>query len=97
MTWVALFYSGLVTLAAAWAWIVDVTMLHSQREHMLPDLVLMFVSLPASLLMEPLASLAPTVLGSPLVGLAGITLFGALQAGFLWYLARPDARARRHV
>lgn len=42
-------YAALVGLVACWAWWVDIKLLHSVREHLLPDILLALLTLPSSL------------------------------------------------
>lgn len=42
-------YSAIFGVVALWAWYVGVIMLRSSTEHLLPDIILLYVSLPASL------------------------------------------------
>jgi len=80
---IVLGYGLLVCLAAAWAWWIDLTMLHS-GEHLLSDIVLLYVGLPTSLLLDALIPIdAPA-----LVGLAWLTICAAAQFAFLWWVVR---------
>ena len=94
----AIFYTVVVSLAAAWAWVTDATMLHSGREHLLPDIVLALVSSPLSLTLGALYPLEPSLFDLPFVELSFLTLSAALQAALLWWLSRKFSRIfRRHV
>jgi hypothetical protein len=75
-----------VLLAAAWAWYIDIKLLHDEREHLLPDILLMTVALPTSFTLN-LVGLP--LMKWPLAQLAWVTLCGALQAGLLCWLTRP--------
>jgi hypothetical protein len=76
-------YGLLVCLASIWAWWVDVTMLHGEREHLLPDFILFFVGAPLSLLLNKVTPFGPS-----LVGLVLLTICAAVQFAFLWWLVR---------
>jgi len=88
--WLARAYAALVLLAAVWAWYVDVSMLRSEREHLLPDMLLMSVSWPTSLSLFGIWQ----QMTWPLAQLAWLTLCGALQAGLLCWLTRPRRMTR---
>jgi len=90
-----LLYSVAVGLAAAWAWYVEVTLLHHVREHMLPSLLLAFVSLPASFTTGPIYEQFPTVFASPFVQLTWLTSCGTLQAIVLYFLSVRRPKVRR--
>ncbi len=91
----AVAYAILVGLVACWAWYVDVRLLHSTREHLAPDLVLLFMSLPASLSLPRLCETWPTLFSRPLAQLAWLTLCGAGQAAVLFLVTGLAHRARR--
>jgi|SRR6185437_8928588 len=90
----ALLYAVVVGVAALWAWYTDVTLLHAVREHMLPDLLLAFVSLPTSYTTGPLYEQFPTFFSAPFVQLAWLTFCGAFQAAVLYLLSVRVPRAR---
>jgi hypothetical protein len=84
---------GLVFLVASiWAWWVDVTMLHSEQEHLLPNLLLFFVGAPLSLLLDKVMPSVPS-----LVGLVLLTICGAAQFAFLWWLVRKRRTGNGHA
>ncbi|MDR7297370.1 hypothetical protein J2X16_002717 [Pelomonas aquatica] len=83
--WLARAYAVVVLLAAGWAWYIDIELLHDQREHLLPAILLWVVALPTSATFL----LAGELLMKPLAQLAWVTLCGALQAGLLCWLTRP--------
>jgi hypothetical protein len=91
----ALLYAIAVGLAAAWAFYVEVTLLHHVREHMLPSLLLAFVSLPTSLTVRPLYEQFPTAFASPFVQLTWLTSCGAFQAAVLYYFSGRRAKTQR--
>ena len=83
---VALCYGALVAVTALWAWYIDIKLLHSEREHLLPDILLAFVSMPSSLAASWIYQNWP---GS-FVGLAQtayLSVCALLQAGILFYLS----------
>jgi hypothetical protein len=87
-------YAAIVLLAALYALITEISLRHSEVEHLLPSIVLAFVTLPLSLLGELLYSVAPSFFDSPFVQIALFTLCGAVQASIFWWLASPrEARA----
>ena len=83
----ALLYAVAVILAALWAWYTDVTLLHVAREHMLPDILLLIVSLPTSHTIDLLSDRWPALFQTPFVGLAWLTACGAFQAAVLYLLS----------
>ena len=88
--WLARAYAAVVLLAAAWAWYLDIKLLHSEREHLLPDILLWVVALPTSATLL----LVGDLLMKPFAQLAWLTLCGALQAGLLCWLTRPRRMTR---
>lgn len=56
---VAVAYLAVASVAAGWAWCIDVALSGSQREHLLPDLLLMVCGLPTSLLLDLIYSAWP--------------------------------------
>ena len=91
----ALLYAVAVGLAAAWAFYVEVTSLHHVREHVLPSLLLAFVSLPTSFTTRPLYEQFPTAFASPFVQLTWLTCCGAFQAAVLYFLSVRGAKPQR--
>lgn len=75
-------YVLLVVAAAGWAWYVDIELLYSPHEHMLPDLVLMLVGLPSTLI----ALVASSPDWPDLLNLAILTVCAVGQACFGVYL-----------
>ena len=84
----AIWYLAIVLLAAAWSLTVDVELLHSQREHMLPDLLLMTVAFPSSLSTGLLYSAWPAFFSLPFVQVIWAILCGTFQAALLFVLGR---------
>jgi hypothetical protein len=89
---IALVYGVLVLLAAAWAVVVDMQMLHSQREHLLPDAVLVLIAMPASLTLGPLYERWPAAFGNEFAQVSWATVCGLAQAGVVAALGSISAR-----
>jgi len=85
---IAWLYTAVVGAAACWAWVTDITMLHDQREHLLPDIVLSFFTMPLSLALGFLYERAESFWNSPLAQLSFLTACGAIQATVLVMLAK---------
>ena len=94
---VALFYNVAIVLAAIWALYVDVTMLHSGREHLLPDVALVVLAWPSSRSLGPLYDAWPQWFSAPFVQLGWTAVCGAFQAAILWLLAWIVARYGRRA
>ena len=92
---VAVCYSMIVAIAAAWAFVVDVQMLHSGREHLLPDITLALVTLPASRSTGWLFATWPDLFSQPLVQPGWMTLCGAVQALALFLVSRHADKVER--
>jgi hypothetical protein len=86
-------YALVVLVALLHAVTTEIRLQHQEIDHLLPSLVLAFVTLPLSLAIEPLYSMAPSWVDGPFVQLALLALCGALQASTLWWLVSPQ-RAR---
>jgi hypothetical protein len=54
-------YLVVILLAAGWAFYTDLTLLHSQREHLAPDILLLIVTLPLSSSLTFLYIFTPSV------------------------------------
>lgn len=91
---VAMAYAVIVGLAVAWVWCVDVSLMHSPSEHLLPDIALSMVSFPASLSIGLMYDAWPATFSRPFAQLAWLTLCGVGQAVVL-FLAAGLARAKR--
>jgi hypothetical protein len=83
-------YTILVAMASVYAWVVDIAMLHSEREHLLPIFILSIVTSPLSLSLGPLYDLAPSFFDLPFVQLTYTTVCGAVQAGLVLWLFRKS-------
>jgi len=75
-----------VLLAASWALYVDATLLHSQREHLLPDILLAMVTLPSSYFLGFLFENWPEFFSLPFAQVGYMTLCGLVQAWLLFVL-----------
>jgi hypothetical protein len=84
---IAIIYTALAFGAGCWAWVVDMTMLHSGREHLLPAMLLSVIAFPLSMLFVPLYALVPSFLDMPFVQLTFLSVAAALQATLLWWIS----------
>ena len=84
----ALIYAALVLVLGCLTAVFDIVHLHDQAEHLLPDLLLAFVTLPASLLLR-LVPLSSVIIRYEVAQVAFVTLGGLVQAAGVFYLARP--------
>jgi len=87
-------YAVIVGVAVLWAWYTDVRLFHSPREHLLPDIFLAFVSLPASKTLDPLFDRWPALLQIPFLPLALLTACAAFQVGLAFFLCLIAPKAR---
>lgn len=90
-------YAAIVFLTAACAWYFDIRLLNSVREHLLPDILLMLVTFPASLSLGPLYENVPIFFSEPFAQLTWLTLCGAGQAGVLFFAAKLASRRQKHA
>jgi hypothetical protein len=81
-------YLVIVLFAAGWAVYIDVTLLHSQREHLAPDILLLILTLPLSSLLTYLYDAGPDFFSDPIMQVGGLTLCGLVQTWFLFALTR---------
>jgi len=86
-------YTAIVLLAALYALSTEIYLRHQEVEHSLPSFVLAFVTLPLSLTLGTIDSLAPSFFDATFVQIAFLTLCGVVQASILWWLVSPQ-RAR---
>ncbi len=84
---VAILYTTVVSIAAAWEWATDIALCHSEREHLLPDIVLYTAAMPLSLSLGVLYPRMRHLLDIPFVQLSFITLCAAVQGAVLCLLA----------
>lgn len=80
----SLLYAALVVTVGLWALYVDITMLHSPREHLLPDMLLVGISAPSSLSLGLVVAALPGHFASPFVQLAWTGFCGLSQAAVLF-------------
>jgi hypothetical protein len=92
---IAVIYGVVVLLAAMWALVVDVRLLHSEREHLLPAVLLAFIAMPASLTIGPLYEYWPMIFGNEFVQVAWATVCGLAQAVAVFMTGRLWARGSR--
>jgi hypothetical protein len=88
----AIAYSIVVGLAATWALCVEARLLHAAGEHLLPDIVLALVTLPASLSIGPMYETWPAFFSKPFTQIAWTALCGAAQAAVLFVAAHLNRR-----
>jgi len=84
---IAAIYSLVLGGVALWAWVVYFHYEGTVGEHLLPGVVLQFITMPSSLLTEWIVELVPWVLSSPLGILSLMTGLGGLQAVAVWLVA----------
>jgi len=89
----AVTYLIVVGIAAAWTCYVEVSSLHSNREHLLPAIVLMFVTSPASWSAGPIYTALPTIFSAPFVQIGWFVFCGFGQAALI-FLAGGFGRRR---
>jgi hypothetical protein len=87
-------YTLLASSAAVYAWVIDIAMFSSPREHMAPDFILLMVASPLALTLDPLYTLMPSFFDLPFAQLVYITLCAALQAAFLLWFFRKESVIR---
>jgi hypothetical protein len=85
-------YLIVVLLTASWALYVDTTLLNSQREHLLPDVVLAVVTLPSSYFLGVLFSMWPDLFSLPFSQVGAMILCGLAQAWLLFVLTHRLVR-----
>lgn len=84
----AVLYTALVIVVAAWAFYIDITMESSSTEHLLPDVTLTLVCLPASLSLPAIATVFPGHFDTELSQAVWITCCGLFQALVLFLISR---------
>lgn len=84
---IAILYSVVLGGAALWAWGSYLANLGSPKEHLFPGIVLNFVGMPTTLLMEHLVDWFPALLNSSALFLAAMSLCGLFQAAVLWCIS----------
>lgn len=83
----AMLYTALVVVVAAWTFCTDIAMASSSTEHLLPGFMLTIVCLPASLTLPAIATAFPGHFNSELPQVAWVTFCGLLQAACLFLIA----------
>lgn len=84
----AILYTTLVVVVAAWTFCTDIAMASSSTEHLLPGFTLMIVCLPSSLSLPAIANAFPGHFDSELPQAAWVTFCGLFQAACLFLIAR---------
>jgi len=90
-------YAAIVFMTAGSAWYFDIRFLNSGREHLLPDILLMFVTFPSSLSLGALYENFPTFFSEPFTQLTWLTLCGAGQASALFFGENLACRKRVRI
>lgn len=85
-------YAAILVVLVLWAWCVDITLLHSGREHLLPDLLLASATLPSSLLLSPLYDQWPGFFDLPFTQLSWLTACAVFQAVAVFLFCRRTRR-----
>ncbi|WP_370660002.1 SCO4225 family membrane protein [Massilia horti] len=85
---IATTYLIVVLLAGGWALYTDLTLLHSQREHLAPDILLLIVTLPLSSSLTYLYDALPAFFSGPVAQVSWLTCCGLVQTYVLFALAR---------
>lgn len=86
-------YLIIVGIAATWTCYVEVSSLHSSREHLLPAIVLMLVTSPASWSTGPIHNALPAIFSAPFVQIGWFVFCGFGQAALI-FLAGVLGRRR---
>ena len=97
MKLIAWIYAFVIGILALWAWYIDIKLLHSPIEHLLPDIMLAVASQPLSLTLGPLYSHWPSLFEKPLVQLSWITLCGVIQVTILFMLTWFMSKRKKHA
>ena len=84
----AIAYLAVVLLAASWAVYIYALLLHSEREHLAPDILLFIVTLPLSASTSYLYDTWPEFFSRPFAQIAWVTFCGLLQAWLFFALPR---------
>jgi p-aminobenzoyl-glutamate transporter AbgT len=86
LRWIATAYAVVVGLLSIWAWYIDITMLHSNHEHLAPDIFLAMATLPSSQGLDWLYDKWPDTF-SGFAQLGYLTVCAMFQAGAFFMLA----------
>ena len=84
----AILYTALVIVVAAWTFCTGIAMASSSTEHLLPAFTLMIVCLPASLTLPAIATAFPGHFDTELSQAVWITCCGLFQALVLFLISR---------
>jgi len=87
-------YAIVVALTLGYAWYVDLTLSHSAREHLLGDMLLAFVSVPASLSLNVFYNGWPELATRPFAQLIWVSICAVAQVGLLFAATGLIARLR---
>ena len=87
----------MVFLAAVWALLVDIRLLNSEREHLLPNVLLALISMPLSQTTGPLYERWPSFFGNEFAQVVWVTVCGLCQALALYAFGRFVARGRHEA
>ena len=83
----------IVFFSASFAWYSQIRFFKSGGgEHLLPDFLLWFFTIPASLALDPLYENLPTFIDGPFADLTLLTLCGATQASALFVIENLVSR-----
>jgi len=82
-------YTLIVALAIVWAWYVDLSMRNSNQEHMLPDVILLILTLPLSKVGD---SLFLSDSSGLMIQLVSETFTATLQVGLVWLIVLGVSR-----
>ena len=91
---VAWCYTVLVFLTAAYAWVGNIALRNDTTEHLLPAIPFCFVTLPLSLNLDVLYSLAPSLIDLPFADLAFLTICAVIQCMLLWWFSEKILRRK---
>lgn len=88
-------YTALVLAISAWAWWIDVSLMASSKEHLLPDMLLAFTGIPLSLTLNAFYTNFEGLFSRPFVQLAFLTAAAISQALILHLVAHRLSCAKR--
>ena len=77
-------YAIVVALALGYAWYIDFTLRDSAREHLLGDMLLSFVAMPASLTVGAFYDVWPQLASRPFAQLIWISICAGIQVAVLF-------------
>ena len=88
LRFLAVLYAVTILIAAGWAIWTDIALLHSPQEHLVPDMAVFLLSLPASLSLSWVHETWPSFFLGPFTQLAWVAFCGLLQAAILLFASR---------